>query len=97
MDKKDRLNLTNFQKEVLKLVLKIPVGKTRSYSWIAKELGRPKAIRAVGNALKKNPLPLIIPCHRVIRKNGSAGGYLWGERFKKKLLEVEKFISKRIF
>lgn len=95
MERKSKL--TNFQREVLKIVLKIPLGQTRSYSWIAKRLGRPKAIRVVGRALKKNPLPFIIPCHRVIRKDGSIGGYFLGKRFKKRLLEIEKIISKQIF
>jgi len=85
--------MTNFEKKVYKAVLSIPIGQVRSYSWVAKRIGRPKAIRAVGGALKKNPLPLIIPCHRVIKKDGSMGGYSLGKRFKKKLLEIEKTIS----
>lgn len=96
MEKKSNLNLTYFQREVLKAVLKIPMGQTRSYSWVAKKLGKPKAIRAIGRALKKNPLPFIIPCHRVIRKDGSVGGYFLGRRFKKRLLETEKIISRAI-
>ena len=86
--------LTPFQKKVLKVVLKIPMGQTRSYSWLAKELGRPKAIRSVGRALRNNPLPFIIPCHRVIRKNGSVGGYFLGKGFKKKLLDLERIIDR---
>jgi methylated-DNA-[protein]-cysteine S-methyltransferase len=88
--------LTDFERRVLKEILKIPMGKTRSYSWLAKRLGKPKAIRAVGRALRNNPLPFIIPCHRIIRKDGSVGGYLFGERFKKKLLDLERTILKLI-
>ncbi|MEM3031066.1 MAG: MGMT family protein [Candidatus Micrarchaeia archaeon] len=72
---------------------KIPKGKTASYAEIAKRVGRPKAARAVGNALAKNPFPLLIPCHRVIRSDGSAGGYSrkGGSAKKKKLLEREGY------
>ncbi len=86
-----------FAKKVYRVVLGIPMGEVRTYKWVAKKTGRPKASRAVANILKKNPLPLIIPCHRVIRKDGSAGGYLWGKKFKKRLLELEKTLSEQIF
>ena len=90
---KKRNSLTQFQWQVLCATLRIPLGETRSYKWIAKEIGNPKAVRAVGQALKRNPFPLIIPCHRVIREDGSLGGY--AGRFDQKkagLLKQEKEI-----
>ncbi len=66
---------TNFQKKVWKELLKIPKGETRSYKEIAAAIGKPKAIRAVANACGKNPYPVKIPCHRVIRSDGKIGGY----------------------
>jgi methylated-DNA-[protein]-cysteine S-methyltransferase len=67
----------------------IPYSKTRTYSWIASKLDMPKAVRAVGQALAKNPLPIIIPCHCVTRSNGNLGGFSSGRSQKKKLLEIE--------
>lgn len=80
---------TPFEQKVYRAVLKIPAGKTRSYQWVAKRIGKPKAARAVGQALNKNPYTIIIPCHRVIRSNGSLGGYSLGLELKKKLLKRE--------
>jgi methylated-DNA-[protein]-cysteine S-methyltransferase len=80
--------LTNFERAVLLETRKIPFGTTVSYSELANRIGI-AAIRAVGNALAKNPVPLIIPCHRVIRKNGSLGGYSAGVDVKQKLLKIE--------
>lgn len=81
---------TDFQKSVWKELMKIPFGKTRSYSDIATALGKEKAVRAIGQANKANPLPIIIPCHRVVSKNGSLCGYM-GSRtdIKAKLLGLE--------
>lgn len=88
-----RCRLTTFERKVLAATAKIPIGETRSYQWIAQKIGRPKAARAVGQALKKNPFPLIIPCHRVIHEDGRWGGYAGGgPREKRKLLELEKQI-----
>jgi methylated-DNA-[protein]-cysteine S-methyltransferase len=84
--------MTEFEKKVLKIVLKIPLGRVRSYKWVAKKTGRPKAHRAVANALKKNPYPLLVPCHRVIESSGKAGGYSLGRGMKKKLINLEKKI-----
>lgn len=67
--------LTPFQWQVLKITMTIPLGETRTYQWVADQLGKPKAVRAVGQALRRNPYPLIIPCHRVIRSDGSLGAY----------------------
>ena len=70
--------------------LEIPTGEVRPYSWIAKEIGHPGAVRAAGSALAKNPVPLLIPCHRVVRSDGHIGKYsLGGARNKRTLLEIE--------
>jgi O-6-methylguanine DNA methyltransferase len=86
--------MTIFAKKVYKAVLSIPIGQARTYKWVAKEAGRPRAFRAVGQILKNNPYPLIIPCHRVIESNGRLGGYIWGKRAKKTLLNLERQIKK---
>jgi methylated-DNA-[protein]-cysteine S-methyltransferase len=80
---------TPFQKLVWDALTKIPYGQTRTYSEIAKELKRPQSQRAVGNAVGKNPLPILIPCHRVVRSNGSIGGFSGGASIKPKLLHLE--------
>ena len=97
MHNKSRKLLTPFQWKVLKEALKIPLGETRSYQWIARRIGSPRAVRAVGQALRRNPYPLIIPCHRVIKKDGSLGGYA-GKYDKKKaeLLDKEKAILRNM-
>jgi O-6-methylguanine DNA methyltransferase len=70
--------LTPFQRAVLAQTQRIPRGEVRSYAWIAREVGQPRAVRAVGSALANNPLPLLIPCHRVIRSDGTLGQYSGG-------------------
>ncbi len=80
---------TNFQKRVWRELLKIPYGTTISYQELAKSAGNPKASRAVGNANGKNPIAIIIPCHRVISKNGTIGGFSGGVEIKKELLKLE--------
>ncbi len=82
---------TEFQKKVWLTLLKIPYGEVRSYKWMAEEIGSPRAARAVGNALNKNPLPVILPCHRIIAADGSIGGFGCGVGVKEKLLSIEKF------
>lgn len=84
-----KLRGTNFQKKVWSTLKKIPYGKTVSYQDIAIKINNPKAFRAVGLANKKNPIPIIIPCHRVIGQNGSLRGYSSGLELKSKLLEIE--------
>lgn len=79
-----------FQQKVWKALTLIPYGETRSYGEIAKLIGNPKACRAVGMANNKNPISLIIPCHRVIGSNGSLVGYGWGLELKAELLKLEK-------
>lgn len=89
-------SLSPFAKKVYKAVLSIPVGKVRTYKWVAFKIHHPKAYRAVGRVLKNNPLPLIIPCHRVIASSGKPGGYAWGKKTKKMLLDLERQIRKRM-
>ena len=81
---------TEFQKKVWKELLNIPYGETRSYKDIAIAIGNEKACRAVGNANNKNPIAIIVPCHRVIGSNGSMTGYAGGLDIKEKLLKIEK-------
>jgi len=90
--KLDLSGLSDFQRKVLGAVSKIEPGRTRSYSWVAERIGRRKAVRAAAHALAKNPLPLFIPCHRVIGKDGSLRGFsgVGGIRMKKALLDLEK-------
>ena len=80
---------TAFQKQVWHALQRIPYGQTRSYSDIARDIGRPSAVRAVANACGANPTALIVPCHRVVRSDGSLGGYHWGLERKRKLLAQE--------
>jgi AraC family transcriptional regulator, regulatory protein of adaptative response / methylated-DNA-[protein]-cysteine methyltransferase len=80
---------TAFQARVWRALQKIPLGETATYSEIAAALGRPRAVRAVGRACGANPLALLVPCHRVIRKDGDLGGYRWGLERKRALLERE--------
>ena len=84
---------TEFQLKVWSALQRIPLGETRSYSEVAGMIGEPKAVRAVGNACASNPIPLIIPCHRVIRENGSLGGYALGLKRKRVLLERERYLA----
>lgn len=81
---------TPFQTAVWRALLTIPYGKTRSYQEIAIAVGNPQAARAVGMANHANPLPILIPCHRVIRKSGAYGGYGGGKEIKQALLELEQ-------
>ncbi len=81
---------TPFQIRVYREVASIPWGRTKSYKWVADRLKKPKSQRAVGQALKNNPFPFIIPCHRVIRSDGAPGGFSGGRTLKKRLLKAEK-------
>lgn len=85
--------MTPFAKRVYRVVLKIPLGQVRSYKWVAAQADRPNAARAVGQILKRNPYPLIIPCHRVVNADGKPGGYIWGNRYKQGLLRLERQIK----
>lgn len=80
---------TPFQKEVWQALSSIPYGQTRSYADIAAQVGRPKAFRAVGMANNRNPIPVVIPCHRVVGSSGDMVGYAYGTKIKRYLLELE--------
>lgn len=82
-------SITDFEKKVYAVVAKIPKGEVRTYKWVAAKIGDPKASRAVGNALNKNPFIGKVPCHRVIRSDGSIGGFARGTEEKRKLLKRE--------
>jgi methylated-DNA-[protein]-cysteine S-methyltransferase len=84
------LNGTAFQKSVWEALRKIPFGKTWSYQELARRVGSPRAVRAVGSANGKNPVCILIPCHRVVRLSGEIGGYAGGVRNKEILLELER-------
>ena len=88
--------LTRFQKKVYQCVLRIPLGHLRTYKWVAEKIGRPKAFRAVGNALNKNPFTLLIPCHRVVKSSGDIGQYSRGKGVKRRLIKLEKNIKDMI-
>jgi len=87
-----RLDLrgTDFQKRCWQALLEIPYGQTRSYADVARAVGRPTAFRAVGLANGSNPIPIIVPCHRVVGSNGSLTGYGGGLDIKQKLLDLER-------
>ena len=78
-----------FMRSVLFETRKIPYGETRTYGWLADKLGYKNAARAIGQALKRNPIPIVIPCHRVIEKSGQIGGFSSGTHMKRRLLEIE--------
>jgi len=88
--------MTDFEKKVLRVVLKIPVGEVRTYKWVANKIKNPNAYRAVANVLKKNPFPVFIPCHRVIRSDKDIGGYSLGKSLKRDLIKLEKKIKDMI-
>ena len=83
---------TDFQIDVWGALLDIPFGKTSTYSEIAMAINNPRALRAVGTAIGRNPVAILVPCHRVLRSDGGIGGYYWGIEKKKKLLEWERCV-----
>ena len=85
----DLTGLTSFQQSVLEATAEIPFGETATYGQIAGRLDKPNASRAVGSALGRNPVPIVVPCHRVVRSDGSLGGYTAGVGYKEQLLELE--------
>ncbi|MDN5917437.1 MAG: methylated-DNA--[protein]-cysteine S-methyltransferase [Pseudonocardia sp.] len=85
----DLRGLSDFEHDVLDATRRIPAGQVRPYSWVAREAGRPKAVRAVGSVLGRNPVPLLIPCHRVVRSDGALGEYMFGPAHKQELLRDE--------
>ena len=92
-DELDLSHATTFQRKVWEITERIPYGETRRYGWIAEQIGKPGAVRAVGQALARNPLPVIIPCHRVVASNGKLGGYSGGLQMKRHLLNMEASAS----
>lgn len=85
----DLRSLKPFERAVLLKALEIPRGEVRPYAWIAREIGRPQAVRAVGTALGTNPIPLLIPCHRVVRSDYRIGDYIFGTPIKRAVLTAE--------
>jgi methylated-DNA-[protein]-cysteine S-methyltransferase len=80
---------TPFQRQVWRAILRIPYGRVRSYRWVADRVGGAQYARAVGNALGANPVPIIVPCHRIVTSDGSLGGFTGGLPVKRKLLALE--------
>jgi methylated-DNA-[protein]-cysteine S-methyltransferase len=81
--------LTPFEQATLRATAKIPAGEVRSYSWVAAEMGQPKAARAVGGVMARNPVPLLYPCHRVVDCEGRLHNYEYGIDVKARILELE--------
>jgi methylated-DNA-[protein]-cysteine S-methyltransferase len=79
----------NLENKVYKKLLEVPKGKVTTYSELAKSVGLRNGQRVIGRIMKKNPFPVIIPCHRVILSNGKIGNYAWGEKVKTKMLSIE--------
>ncbi len=80
---------TTFQRRVWRTLQRVPYGKIRSYQWIADRVGGPRYARAVGNAVGANPLPIVVPCHRIVAQDASLGGFSCGLPMKRKLLALE--------
>jgi O-6-methylguanine DNA methyltransferase len=85
----DLTGRSEFERDVLHATLDIPPGQVRTYGWVAGRIGRPRAVRAVGTALGHNPVPLLVPCHRVVRSDGTLGRYGFGSEMKHRLLVAE--------
>ncbi|GAC1656979.1 MAG: hypothetical protein NVS9B12_08870 [Vulcanimicrobiaceae bacterium] len=92
-DHVDLSDLTPFEQAALTAAAQIPPGEVRSYSWVAEAIGRPKAARAVGQAMARNPIPLLFPCHRVVDAEGNLHNYGYGVEMKAKLLKMEGYAS----
>ena len=86
----DLSQVPEFDRAALETASRIPYGEVRSYKWIAEQLGKPDAARAVGGAMAGNPVPLIVPCHRVVKTDGGLGGYSFGLLQKEALLNLER-------
>jgi O-6-methylguanine DNA methyltransferase len=93
----DLRSVTEFERAVLLKAFEIPRGEVRTYGWIAAEIGHPAAVRAVGTALRKNPVPVLIPCHRVVRSDGNVGEYaLGGSDAKRTILAAEGILPSQL-
>lgn len=88
-DEPDLSGATPFQKRIWQATRLIPYGETRNYGWVAAQAGSPQASRAAGQALGRNPVPIVIPCHRVVAAGGGLGGFTGGLNMKKRLLALE--------
>jgi methylated-DNA-[protein]-cysteine S-methyltransferase len=95
-DDVDLTGATDFQRRVWETTRRIPYGETRSYRWVAEHTGNFKSVRATGQALGDNPLPIVIPCHRVLRRDGGMGGYAGGLELKRYLLWLEAVAFMRL-
>jgi methylated-DNA-[protein]-cysteine S-methyltransferase len=84
---------TEFDRNVWLALKEVPYGETRTYKWLAEKVGKPTASRAVGQALSRNPIPILLPCHRIIESDGSIGGYSGGTEIKRRLLEIEYYMK----
>lgn len=89
LDRVDISELTAFEQMTLRATAQIPAGETRSYGWVAQRIGQPKAARAVGRVMARNPVPLLYPCHRVVDADGSLHNYEYGVEVKAQILELE--------
>jgi methylated-DNA-[protein]-cysteine S-methyltransferase len=87
----DISDLTPFEQDALRAAARIPPGEVRSYAWVATQIGRPKAARAVGRVMARNPLPLLFPCHRVVDSSGDLHNYFYGREMKARLLQMEGY------
>lgn len=87
----DISDLTPFEQATLRATAKIPPGEVRSYGWVAMQIGRPKAARAVGRVMARNPIPLFFPCHRVVDSSGALHDYFYGLEMKERLLKMEGY------
>ena len=87
----DISDLTPFEQAALRAAAQIPPGQVRSYAWIAQSIGKPKAARAVGQVMARNPLPLLMPCHRVVDSSGDLHNYGYGIEMKARLLKLEGY------
>ena len=83
------LRVAPFHEEVLRELARVPYGRTETYGGLAKKVGRPRAARAVGTVMHSNPIPIVLPCHRIVGANGSLTGYAGGLDIKRRLLELE--------
>jgi methylated-DNA-[protein]-cysteine S-methyltransferase len=84
---------SEFDRKVWLALKDVPYGETRTYKWLAEKVGKPFACRAVGQALSRNPMPILFPCHRIIESDGSIGGYSSGIDIKRRLLEIEYYVK----
>ena len=89
-------DLTPFEQAALRAAARIPVGEVRSYSWVASQIGRPRAARAVGQVMARNPLPLLFPCHRVVDASGGLHNYGYGLEMKARLLKMEGYSARKL-